>query len=71
MSAAEGRERVIAHDQRICSSSKHSAVVDTSAVDSPIIQKQQDKSINCCEFFYFGVSLAQKLSHFLVLLRNY
>lgn len=39
MGSAEGWELVIAHYQRICSGSEYSTIVDTSAIDSSIVEQ--------------------------------
>lgn len=70
VSAAERGKFKIAHDQRISPSPKNSSIIDTPAVDSAIVEQQQNKVVNSCKLLDLGVSLGNQLSNFLILLRH-
>lgn len=59
----EGEADIIADDERIHPGTKNAAVVDTSTVDSPVVEQQDDVLSNGEEFCDFGVSLMDKLLH--------
>lgn len=64
MGLGEGLELEIAHDKRVGPCPEDAAVVDASAVQSAVVEQEDDEAVNGCHLFHLCVSFLEQFMHF-------